>query len=98
MNIREKCEKCKNYYGQNELYFAKNKSEHLKKCGFKIQCDNCTDIISASPSLSESEEKLKSHTYLKNMVSYKNLIEEVFNSNEGCNMFYLKPSQRAKKR
>ena len=31
------------------------------------------------------------------MISYKNLIEEVFISNEGCNMSYLKPSQRATK-
>ena len=61
MNIREKCEKCKNYYGQNELYFAKNKSEHLKKCGFKIKCDDCTEFSTTSLSLNESEEKLKNH-------------------------------------
>ena len=29
------------------------------------------------------------------MVSYKTLIEEDFNSNEGCNKLYLKPSQKA---
>ena len=31
------------------------------------------------------------------MISYKNLIEDFFISNEGCKMFYLKPSQRAKR-
>ena len=61
MKIREKCEKCNNYYGQNELYFAKNKSEHLKKCGFKIKCDDCTEFSTTSLSLNESEEKLKNH-------------------------------------
>ena len=29
------------------------------------------------------------------MVSYKTLIEEDFNSNEGCKKLYLKPSQKA---
>ena len=33
----------------------------------------------------------------KKMISYKNLIEDFFISNEGCKMFYLKPSQRAKR-
>ena len=46
MKIREKCKKCNNYYGQNLFDFAKNKSAHLKKCGFKIK--NC-------------EEKFKNH-------------------------------------
>lgn len=31
------------------------------------------------------------------MISYKNLIEDFFISNEGCKIFYLKPSQRAKR-
>ena len=61
MKIREKSEKCNNYYGQNEFYFAKNKSAHLKKCGFKIKCDNCNEFSTTSLSLSECEEKLKKH-------------------------------------
>ena len=99
MNIRGFCEKCNNYYyGQNLFDFAKNKSAHLKKCGFKIKCDDCTEFITASPSLSESEENLKNHQFqecngsrkFKEMVSCKTLIEEDFSSNEGCNKLFLK--------
>ena len=61
MKIREKCKKCNNYYGQNLFDFAKNKSAHLKKCGFKIKCDDCTEFSTTSLSLNESEEKLKNH-------------------------------------
>ena len=109
MKIRGYCEKCnKYYYGQNLFDFAKNKSEHLKKCGFKIKCDDCTAFIISSPSLSESEEKLKNHQIeecngsrkFTEMVSCKTLIEEEFNfngaySNEGCNKLFVKPSERA---
>ena len=48
MNIRERCEKCNNYYGQNLFDFVENKSAHLKKCGFKIQCNDRTEFIRAS--------------------------------------------------
>ena len=77
MNIREKCEKCKNYYGQNELYFAKNKSEHLKKCGFKIKCDNCTEFTTTSLSLSECEEKLKNIKLKSAIVACKDIFGKV---------------------
>ena len=104
MKIREKCEKCNNYYyGQNLFDFAKNKSAHLKKCGFKIKCDDCTEFSTTSLSLNESEEKLKNHQIeecngsrkFTEMVSCKTLIEEEFNFNEGCNKLFVKPSERA---
>ena len=53
--------------------------------------------------VNESEEKLKNHQFQecngsrksKEMVSCKTLIEEDFNSNEGCNKLFLKLCQRA---
>ena len=109
MNFRGYCKKCNNYYyGKNLLDLAENKSAHLKKCGFKIKCDDCTEFINVSPSLSESEEKLKNHQIeecngsrkFTEMVSCKNLIMEEFNfngaySNEGCNKLFVKPSEKA---
>ena len=61
MKIREKCEKCNNYYGKKEFSYAKNKSEHLKKCGLNIKCEDCTEFCTTNLSLNVCEEELKKH-------------------------------------
>ena len=61
MKIREKCEKCNNYYGKKEFYYVKNKSEHLKKCSMKIKCEDCTEFCTTNLSLNVCEEELKKH-------------------------------------
>ena len=91
MKIREKCEKCNNYYGQNEFYSAKNKSVHLKKCGFKIKCDDCTEFSTTGLSLSECEENLKKHHFqecngsrkLRKLVACKDIVRE------DCKHFFI---------